>query len=351
MARGKPERYSELAKAIENHIAVNGLRQGSALPSERKLADMLGANHLTVRRALRLLAEQERIHTIPSRGNYVGKRTAPIRQTGLIGILVPAEDPFFLSFLCEFEAKCERLNLHPILHVTNGDPAKEKRIISFFKNTDVVGLVVAPTPGSSGIFVDFPGPIVFFDVFIEGAPFPQVIVDDAGGAQKAVSHLLDLGHRRIAYIGGTGDSTCIRRQKGYMDALRGRGLSPDPNLVKEREYSRDWGYYASRELTEDATGATAIFCASDSIAAGVLRYFRESGIDCPKQISVIGFGNTIIAEDLNLTTVTQPCGEMADAILRKLQSLLEGGKLRSTTVLKTELVVRGTSSRVPSIPC
>lgn len=345
MPRGKPIRYKALAEAIRTMIRSQRMRRGDALPPERTLAQNLGANHLTVRKALRVLEAEGLLHTVPSRGSFVGRPAAPNGKTGLLGFVFPDDEVFFHEILAGLEQKCEPRGLHPLMHITHQSAEKERRIVEYFRQMPMAAVVAAPNVESAASYQALACPVVFFDTYIEALKTPQVVTDDAMGARRATRHLIQLGHRRIAHIGGMGDPTSGLRLNGYLDALAAHGLAVDARLIKRRDYGREWGYYATGELfTPVRKRPTALFCGNDTLATGALRRLRELGLSCPGDVSVVGFGNTAIAADLDLTTIDQPRHAIVDALLHNLRLLMDGENATSLTRIATELILRSTTT-------
>ncbi|MBN1674793.1 MAG: GntR family transcriptional regulator [Kiritimatiellae bacterium] len=344
MKRGKPERYLALAEQIRRMIRKRRLREADRLPSERQLAAQLGANHLTIRKALKVLEEQGLIHTVPSRGNFVGPKPVSYEDRPVVGILFPDADMFFFDILTQLETRLHAFGLHPVVHITNGAREKENEALDFLVRTGAAGVIAAPNEACGERYKRLDMPVVFFDAFIPGLAIPHVITDDYRGAQAAVEHLMSLGHSRIAHVGGT-DATSEIRARAYADTLRRHGLSVDEACVRRRDYSRQWGYYAAEALFVGTPRPTALFCGNDTLAAGALRYLKAQGIRCPEQVSVVGFGNMPVALDLDLTTVSQPCSAIADAVWTSLRSLIEKKEAVSATKIATELIVRKTTAR------
>lgn len=164
------------------------------------------------------------------------------------------------------------------------------------------------------------------------------------GGRAAVDHLLDLGHRRIAYLGGPESAEYNQaRLHGYMSALMARGIEVDPALVVHGKLQADHGIEGLRELTTRTTLPTAIFACNDAIAVGVMREARRVGIRIPEDLSIVGFDGTALAEDSipALTSVAQPLLEMGRTALRTVLHQAQGEPLDSHRVeLATQLVVR-----------
>ncbi|WP_138419422.1 LacI family DNA-binding transcriptional regulator [Sinomonas gamaensis] len=167
------------------------------------------------------------------------------------------------------------------------------------------------------------------------------------GGRAAAEHLLELGHRRIAYLGGPETAECNQaRLHGYMSALMSRGVDVDPNLVVHGKFRVEHGITGLAALLSRSERPTAIFAGNDAIAVGVLREARRRGIHVPEELSLVGFDGTALAEDSvpALTSVTQPLRDMGRTALRTLLRQARGEKLDSHRVeLATQLVVRESS--------
>lgn len=168
------------------------------------------------------------------------------------------------------------------------------------------------------------------------------------GGKAAVEHLLQLGHSRIAYLGGPETAECNQaRLHGYMAALMAKDLRVDPAYIISGSFRSDHGVHGLKELLKLPEPPTAIFAASDSIALGVLREARKNGLRVPEDLSLVGFDGTHYAEESipPLTSVSQPLQEMGRAALRAVLRQIHGEALDSQRVeLATHLVVRGSSS-------
>ncbi|MCX4978655.1 MULTISPECIES: LacI family DNA-binding transcriptional regulator [unclassified Streptomyces] len=150
------------------------------------------------------------------------------------------------------------------------------------------------------------------------APVDVVECDMEAGAFAATSHLISAGHTRVAHLAGPHEfSVAGQRLEGYERALRAHGIKPDPALVAESDMTRESGYEAACRLLT-GTDATAIFCASDMSAAGAIAAARDLGRSVPGDVSVVGFDDIPLAEDLypRLTTVHVPQQELGRSATR-----------------------------------
>lgn len=193
-------------------------------------------------------------------------------------------------------------------------------------------------------------------VVIDPVNLPRVEVTSVGstnfaGGLTATQHLLDLGHERIAYVGGPRSSGCNQaRLHGYRAALENAGISPDPDLVRNEEFSYDVGRAAGGELLDLPARPTAIVGGSDAIALGIMDAARVRGLRIPDDVSVTGFDDTELATMASppLTAIRQPLREMGRVALKTVLQMAAGTALDSHHVeLATELVVRGTTGPPP----
>jgi LacI family transcriptional regulator len=169
------------------------------------------------------------------------------------------------------------------------------------------------------------------------------------GGKAATEHLIALGHRRIAYIGGRTEAECnVARLHGHLAALMAAGIAARPEYTYDGgSFGRAAGVAGATALLELEEPPTAVFAASDSIALGVLEVARAKGLDIPHDLSVVGFDGLPLAEQTlpPLTTVAQPLRDMGRAALRSVLRLAAGERLDSPRIeLATELVVRGSTA-------
>jgi DNA-binding LacI/PurR family transcriptional regulator len=178
---------------------------------------------------------------------------------------------------------------------------------------------------------------------------PSVVIDDVEGGAMATRYLLELGHRRVAFIGdkppdgfrhrSTGDRTL-----GYQRALAEYGLSVRPEYLREGTHSRHVARSIAEELLRLPERPTAVFAASDTQALGVLEAARALGLRVPDDLSVIGFDDIEIASYASLTTVRQPLFESGRRGAELLLASLAGNPPAARVeTLQLDLIVRGTT--------
>src|SRR3954447_11318436 len=193
-------------------------------------------------------------------------------------------------------------------------------------------------------------PLVVIDPM--NIPSPQMTTvgsTNFRGGMAAARHLLDLGHRRIGYLGGSPQAECSQaRLQGFKAALEEASVPlPEPLVVNTGNFMYDDGHTGAPALLDLPDRPTAIFATSDELARGLIEAARARGIAVPHDLSVVGFDDTEIARIASppLTTVRQPLREMGAVALRTALQLAAGEKVDSDHVeLATELVVRASTA-------
>ncbi|MEW5941753.1 MAG: LacI family DNA-binding transcriptional regulator, partial [Chloroflexota bacterium] len=198
----------------------------------------------------------------------------------------------------------------------------------------------------------------------EGVPFmllgqlpdsdiPFVDIDAVAGAETAVKHLIDLGHRRIAMITNAPltYTSAQQRRSGFLQALQNAGLEPNQGFIQEGNYTPASGYQAMSALLKLTPRPTAVFIASDVVAMGAILAARRSGLKIPEDISLVGFDDIPLAEyfDPPLTTLRLPAFGLGWAASERLIRLIRAEGLDQNQIrLDTKLIVRESSAANPS---
>lgn len=194
-------------------------------------------------------------------------------------------------------------------------------------------------------------------VVIDPLSLPRKQVTSIGatnfsGGFAATSHLLSLGHRRIAYLGGVAGSAYNRaRMHGYRAALEAADVQVPETYVRSGDVDHAFGAAGGGVLLDLPSRPTAVFAAADETAAGVIEAARVRGLRVPEDLSVVGFDDTEVARLLSppLTTVRQPLREMGRVALRTAMRLAAGEVPDSHHVeLATELIVRSSTAPPPA---
>jgi LacI family transcriptional regulator len=192
-----------------------------------------------------------------------------------------------------------------------------------------------------------PFPLAVINRRLDAIDASFVLADEERGGQLATSHLIELGHRKIACIGGPLDHAALAlRQEGYAGALVSAGIGFDPSLVEHApEISWRGGYAACEALFRRHDDVTAIFCGSDILAFGVLKCLEAKGLSVPGDVAVGSFDDSLFADitDPALTSVRKLRQAMGREAARLLLARLNGDTVPSEVILPVELIVRKSS--------
>lgn len=282
--------------------------------------------------------------------NYVPNRAArslASRQTHAIALIVPEDttrffgDPFFAAIVAGITGALGGSDYLLNLLIASDDPGN--KMTSFVRNGGVDGALIV-SHHTSDAFIDRIAeamPVVYGGRPVRRREGDYVVdVDNEVGATIATQRLLDIGRKRIATI--TGPLTMVAsvdRVQGFRSTLSAAGLTPFAE--EEGDYSEASGAEAARRILERGR-PDAIFAASDLMARGALTVLHAAGIRVPEDIALMGFDDSSVAvsTDPQLTTVRQPMYAQGEAMAEVLLSRLAGDEPPTTTILKTELVVR-----------
>jgi LacI family transcriptional regulator len=276
---------------------------------------------------------RERVNRAMHALGYVYHRgAASLRaaSSDLVGMVISdLTNPFFAELTSGIEDALYKRGFTPILANTNEDPERQAQVLRAMREHSVAGIIMSPARGTDGFALarQWPEqiPAVLTMRRMTGGRMPYVGPDNHKGERRAVEHLLRLGHRRIAFIGG--DATMITQQEragGWRDALNGWGVAADPELVFEAPPTRDGGRAAVEAALASRAPPTAFACYNDIVAMGATRALNARGIMPGRDIAVVGFDD-IAAAAYNappLTTVSADTREMGVRCAESLLGLL-----------------------------
>jgi LacI family transcriptional regulator, repressor for deo operon, udp, cdd, tsx, nupC, and nupG len=277
------------------------------------------------------------------------------RSAGLVGLITPELDnPIFPTFAQAIERDLMRHGYTPVLCTQTPGGATEDEFTDLLVERGVSGILCV-----SGLHADSTAspdrytrllhagiPIVLINGYMAGVDAPFVSVDDRAATRLAVSHLVELGHRRIGLaVGPRRYVPVIRKVAGFTDAVAELLDADAAAPVEHSIFSVEGGQAAGSALLD--RGCTGIVCGSDLMALGVIRAARARGLAVPRDISVVGFDDSplIAFTDPPLTTVRQPVTAMSAAAVRALLEEIAGTPAPTTEfVFQPDLVVRGSTA-------
>lgn len=274
------------------------------------------------------------------------------QKSYLLGVIIPyISRSFYAEIIAGIEEKCES-NFYDLLLKNSGDNLKiETNAVERMLDRKVDGIICYPTSDAYALYkkvIDSKIPLVQISRIVPGLDAPSVMVDGENGIFEAVEMLIKKDRRKIVYIGsGSGTPLMNSRRMGYRKALRQHNLALD---LKKYDINStidfSGGYNATRKLLDNGLQFDAIVTGSEDIAIGAIKACNEFGKIIPKDISVIGYGDTDIAQtqsQMALTSVCHPKKEIGyvafDLFIKQLQN-----KKVESQILKTKLIERDTTS-------
>lgn len=347
---------SRVSETVDEKKAPGPLRRPPALHDVGRLA---GVSHQTVSRVLNnhpMVKSETRdkvlaaISELGYRRNTAA-RALVTRKSAIIGVIKTASllAPSGTLMSIEWAAR-DAGYFVSVASLRLEDRASLDRSLDHFMSQSAEGIVViAPQDFAVDAVSAAAGqiPIVLVSADAPTAPnMHSVFVDQAAGAELAVSHLADLGHRNIAHVSGPTDWFDARsRITGWQESLARLGLPPGQLI--HGDWTAESGYQAGMELLK--TGLPdAIFAANDEMALGLLHAFRKNGVSVPGTISIVGFDNVAGSAyfDPPLTTVRQDFEALGVLAMRTLQDLLTpAGQPPLSNRIRPTLIVRESSAR------
>jgi LacI family transcriptional regulator, galactose operon repressor len=325
----------------------------------RQVAGLAGVSIATVSRVLNgradVSAETRQIVERVVRAHGYARRM-PSRmtgRTGLVGITMPFAQPaYFATILAgAAEALYER-DMRAVLCPTRHEHDREVSLLERLMHGQTDGALLVLPEESSGELRQLAGRdfrFVVIDPLHElEENIPTISAANASGANQATTHLVELGHRRIAVITGPPDGLASRRRlQGYHAALAAAGIMPDPRFEVAEDFVVAAGVAGAERLLGLADPPTAIFCFNDSLAIGAMQATRARGLRVPEDISIVGFDDTpeAIVAFPALTTVRQPLAEIGRMAVSLLARLLSEHVVEPLHVeLATRLIIRSSSA-------
>jgi LacI family transcriptional regulator len=266
--------------------------------------------------------------------------------------------PFFAFIARGVEQQAASEGRLCLLCTTHGDPERELAVVELLREQRAEAVILVGGAWDTATYTER---MAYFAQALDksgsrlvlcgrpspGDDVPATVVqyDNEGGAYAMTSYLLANGHRRIAYVGREiGLSTTDERVAGLRRAHADHGVAFDQTLVRPGTFSRESGSALTAELVAERPDVTAVFAATDMVAAGVLRALRERGVRVPEDMSVVGFDDIPLASDLTpaLTTVHVPHEQLGREAVRL--ALHRGPGVEDRVKLGTHIVIRDSAA-------
>ncbi|MHB1688418.1 MAG: LacI family DNA-binding transcriptional regulator [Ignavibacteriaceae bacterium] len=281
------------------------------------------------------------------------------RNSGNIGFILTDDhflrtEPFYTHIFIGTEFEAHENEFYVLLTTVNSDFSANDNLPRFILERNVDGLIIAgkvPMPLIEKIS-EYNFPVVFVDYQPYEKKYPCVLVDNIKGSALATNHLIEFGHKKIAFIGGDIEHPSIKdRLNGYKSALEKAGLKINDRLIQsDEDYpGRTNGYNAAEKLFKKNNDITAIFACNDAMAVGAMQYMKDNGIRIPDDCSVIGFDDVVSdnAIEPSLSTIRVPKMEIGTEAMKLIAHLIRNSSKENKKVLvPVELVVRKSTRRI-----
>jgi DNA-binding LacI/PurR family transcriptional regulator len=303
-------------------------------------------------------AKKEKIFSAAARLDYTPNPFAKglVAQTSnILGLIIPQRsefamsNPYFPQVIRGIGNIATENRFHLLMSFLDGKEAREP----LYKINLVSGVIIL------GNLLEDPDiyelerrsiPTVLIPGLLRESRLPSVDVDNVDAGYQATEHLLQLGHRRIAFLNGINNSKySVQRLLGYRKAFQKYRLFYDESLIVETKFSEMGGYKKMAEILARHDYPTAVICAADVVAIGALSAIKEKNLLVPEQISVVGFGDIPLAGMLGtpLTSVRIPFIEIGQTACRLLINWIKGKSLpEKEIVYPVGLIIRQTTKAI-----
>ncbi|UZK66188.1 LacI family DNA-binding transcriptional regulator [Sphingomonas sp. M1-B02] len=332
----------------------------SGRPTIKEVSKIAGVSFKTVSRVLnneKHVSEEtrRRVEEVVARLNFRpshAARTLAGRRSFQVALLYDNPSPYYVYHVqMGAQQRCSELGFRLLLQPVDSQADDLiSNVLALIDETHLDGLILSPPVTEAVGLID--------ELDRRGLPYVRIApgirkgagmaasMDDVAAAREVTRHLIDLGHRSIAFLRGPESHVSSSdRLQGYRDELAAHGIAFDPELVVGGDYSFNSGCEAARTLLARTPRPTAIFAGNDDMAAGVLAVAHEADIAVPDALSIVGFDDSDLAKAVwpPLTTMRQPVRELAYAAAGLM--LAPGAEPQVT--LGHELKIRSSTGPAP----
>jgi LacI family transcriptional regulator len=329
------------------------------------LANELNTTTSTISRALRnhpsiSKGMKEKVLALAKIKNYQVNSIAANLRSGKsknIGIVVPRINrDFFANVISGIEEVANNEGYSVVICQTHDKYEKEKNCIEAFLRTRVEGIIISVGLETMDFnhlkrISDLNVPLIYFDRVQEGAKSISIVNDDVEGAMQGVNHLLEMGYKRIAHLGGPSHINIYRnRKQGYLNALLKNKIPIDNDIILEINLRSESGKESIEKLKSLKNPPDAIFSSSDYAALGAMNWLKENNFKIPEEIGIVGYSNEKFTSYISpsLTTIDQHSLEMGkyaaktffDVIKTKDKELV-----LTSLAINPKLIIRESSKR------
>jgi DNA-binding LacI/PurR family transcriptional regulator len=330
----------------------------------RGIAKLAGVSSATVSRVINGAAfvkpeTAERVRKVIDDLKFYPNSSATTLKHGrssTYGLIIPdITNPFFPEFIRSFEQILVANNRDMLMSTTDFHPSRTQQSISRMLIRKVDGIALLASEVETGpieALIHNRVPLVTMDRRVIGPGLSDVLIDYIPGMHHAVDHLKQLGHRKIAFIGGSiGPTISDHRYNAFLDAMLKNTIKVRPEYLHPGNYRISGGEAAMKELLALTDRPTAVLATNDLTAIGALRAIHHADLSVPGDISIVGFDDIELADILYtpLTTLRLPRNELAGLFFKALESARsEPHAIGKQYSIDTPLIIRNSTGKAPA---
>ncbi|MEO6014370.1 MAG: LacI family DNA-binding transcriptional regulator [Devosia sp.] len=277
--------------------------------------------------------------------------------TNTVGFMVPNISDFHAAVLEHLSRLMRQQGRALLTYCHNDNSAEVFDLLDFFDSHRVDCLIMdgrADAADRIQEFIEAGTPVIFYDNDAVGPAADRVFVENRAASFRAVSHLLDIGHTKVAVL--TGDTQVFagrERYEGYRQALIDRKIEINPDYVLASHWNENEAYSGMLQLLTLPDPPTAVYCCNYNMAVGALRRIKERGLKVPDDISLISFDDVPLfrLHESGITAIAQPVAKIAETINSILMTRLSDrshAHAPNTITLDCDIILRGSTRRFPS---
>jgi DNA-binding LacI/PurR family transcriptional regulator len=293
-------------------------------------------------------ATRERVFEAAQRIGYRPDRAASLlarRRSRLLGVVMDVRSSFHAEFVEDVQEAANSYGYDVVISTVTRSHSERRAIETLLDSRCEALLLLGPESSAAELAgLDRQVPVVVVGRPVAAKEVDIVRAADEEGVALAVDHLVNLGHRRIAYLDGGRGIIAAARRRGYQRALRRKRLD---GMVLPGDRSEHIPTRALGVLLDGESGPTAVLTFNDRTAVGLLDALLRAGVTVPERMSVVGYDDDPLSRlgHINLTTVSQDSKRQTECALQAVVERLEGGRSNHREfVVSPELVIRGTTA-------
>jgi DNA-binding LacI/PurR family transcriptional regulator len=294
-------------------------------------------------------ATRERVLAAAAELGYRADRAASLlarRRRHLLGVMMDVHNPFHADVVEEIHAEADRFGYEVVLATLTRDRDEDRTVETLLDFRCEAVLLIGPDASDDTLGrLASQVPVVAIGRRVVSGDVDVVRSADDIGVGAALAHLIELGHRHIAFVDGGRGVVAAARRRGYRSAMRRAGLGSAIRIIPG-DHTEEGGIRAGRLLAAADDRPSAVVASNDRCAVGLLDSFVRAGLDVPGQISIVGYDDSSLARlvHIDLTTVNQDAPEQArHAVAAAVSRLDEARAVRREVILVPRLVVRGST--------